>query len=427
MLPKDWRPPGVEWPRLVAFTLLLWIGGVSITCFGDTESVEFSIPPYNAAIVAPVAINGAEHLCVIDSGATHCMFHSSLRGELGKPFGKKMAKSANGEQFEIETFAAPQATINQFDLRLTDIPARNEKDDGNLMFRGWRSIKRSAGTLLASKNREGRVACGDLTSIQEASGRNIEGIIGMPLFRASVIRFDFDGMRVKLMPASTELPQEWGRPTPIVFTDSGLPTIDLELPDGTQQRCIIDTGFEGSIALESTTFSRLSEVRYIESRADQPIALANGIVSQRSGRLSGVKVNGFENRNLPVMSGGKESRIGLTYLRRFRVTMDCNRKLICLEKGIRFDVEDPEPSVGAGLLRKGGKTVFTYVQPNSPGDKAGLQNHDELVAIAGEAVDQRSLGEVRWLFREKADANGQLALNIKRDGVERQVSLTITK
>ena len=157
------------------------------------------------------------------------------------------------------------------------------------------------------------------------------------------------------------------------------------------------------------------------------MTLANGPKIEHRGRLTNLKVGDFQNAGLQIADGGKHSRIGLKYLRRFHCVLDFGRNRIYLKKGAEFDVPDKESNVGVGVLRKSGRTIIAFVQPNKSGHKAGLQLNDELISVAEIPVNDKSMGEVRWMFRERADANGQLVLKLRRDGIDRDVTLTIDK
>ena len=138
-----------------------------------------------------------------------------------------------------------------------------------------------------------------------------------------------------------------------------------------------------------------------------------------------MKVGSIEKNDVLVRDGGAESRIGLDYLRQFRVTFDIPHDRIFLAKGTEFDKPGKQRAVGIGLLRKNGKTVVIFVEPDSPAEDAGISINDELVTIAGEPIAGRPLAEIKWMLREKADPSGKLKLMFRRDNKEREVEVTI--
>ena len=65
------------------------------------------------------------------------------------------------------------------------------------------------------------------------------------------------------------------------------------------------------------------------------------------------------------------------------------------------------------------------VQPDSPAARAGIVDNDEILQIAGESITGRPLAEIRWMFRERADASGRLRLLIRHGADKRNISLLI--
>jgi hypothetical protein len=248
-------------------------------------ALDFKLAPYNDVIIVSANMNGAAHLCVIDSGCTTNVLDVRLRTELGDPLGTATFSAANGEDVQAELFKCPAITLVRFEL------PRNEV-----------------------------VACHDMTSLREAVGQNIDGIIGMPIFWSTIIQMDFDHRQLT--------------------------------------------------------------------------------------------------RNIEVMEGGVESRCGLRYLRRFRVTFDLARNQIYLNKGDSFNAEEILP-IGVILLRRNGQTIVAYVTKNSEFDKAGIRENDSIVSINGTPVGDEPIGKLVSDIRERRAAAGSVDLQIRRNGKQR--------
>ena len=129
--------------------------------------------------------------------------------------------------------------------------------------------------------------------------------------------------------------------------------------------------------------------------------------------------------DVAVRDGGGHSRIGLAFLRQFRVTFDIPNDRIYLAKGTEFDKRSKQRAVGIGFLRKNEKTVVTWIEPDSPAADAGISVNDELVTIVGEPIAGRPLAEIQWMLGEKVDPSGKLKLVFYRANKERKVELTI--
>jgi len=372
--------------RVLAGCLTLSLSGY---VYADNEIVAFDLPAHTEAIVLPVMLGRVERLCVLDSGATTFMFHTSLRQVLGQPIGKTTAGSANGERFGIEIFSAPAAKIGSIEL-----------------------------------DQKSPVACFDISAVREAIGRDVEGMLGMPLFRSNIIRLDFDRRRIEILPSSCRPSADWGNPVKISMK-SGVPTVTVDLPGGVKEECTVDTGFTGSISLATDVFSKLSNGQAILPLEDRSSILANGMRQRRRGKLSMLTIDDFESKSLIVLDGGKGSRLGLQYLRRYRVTFDLGRNQLYLAKGMDFNGPDKASLIGIGLLRRNDRTLVAEIQRNSPGEKAGILAGDEVISVAGESIDGMSLGEARWKLRELPDSHRSVEIGIRRTGKARTITVSL--
>ncbi len=373
--------------QLVAIAVVLI---TAVTSVAADRSATFPIPIYPDVLVVPVKIAGAEHLCVLDSGATGYLFHTSLRRSLGDPFRRSRIRSADDELASAEVFNTPNARIGTIEL-----------------------------------SRDAQTACFDLSVSREAEGRDIEGIIGLPLFQSNIVQVDFDAHRLTIQSASTLPTKSWGQPIDVWHDDGQLPMIPITFGDGTSELCVVDTGYTGSVDLSLSLYRKLLKKQLLTTEGETETALLSGIRTSQEGRLQTVKVRDFEMHNISVSSGGTRSAVGLGCLRRFRVTFDLPHDRIYLAKGTSIDMPDRTAAIGIGLLKKNERVIVTSLDPGGPGETSGIAVSDELLSIAGESIAGKSIPEVGWLFREKADRNGKLDLVFRRDGTKRNVSVKI--
>jgi hypothetical protein len=291
--------------------------GVAVTIAATSvvadQSTTFSIPIYPDALIIPVTVAGAEHLCMLDSGASGCFFHTSLRRGLGDPFESAKIVSAVGELVSAEVFDAPSVRIGSIEL-----------------------------------SRDAQTACLDLTAFREAEGRDVEAVIGLPLFQSNIVQLDFDAHRLTIQPASTVPGKNWGQRIDVWHTDSQLPMIPITFGDGTSELCIVDTGYSASFGLSTSSYRKLLKKQLLSADGDIETALLGGTRTSQQGRLQTVKVRDFEMHNILVTSGGTQSRIGLGCLRRFRVTFDLPHDHIYFAKGDSIDKPDRRSAVGIG-------------------------------------------------------------------------------
>ncbi len=379
--------------------ILLAVGTQVFAAIGsaaDDALAVFPISVYPDALIIPARIAGAERHCLLDSGVSGYAFHTSFRQELGASKGEGSVVSSTGQIAKVEVFDAPIIRV---------------------------------GKLTISKG--AHTSCLDLTAMREAEGFDFEGFLGMPVFRSAIVQMDFDAHRLVLLPAETAPKAEWGKPIYVSYDGIESPTIYVTFRDDTGdilgEECSIDTGYTGSLSLSSKLYFQLFDKQLIAPRGEFHLASASGHRSSREGMLRSMKINDMEAKDILVGDGGKQSRsrIGLNYLRRFRVTFDIPRDQIYLVKGVGFERPDRVSSAGIGLLRRNGKTLVAAVRPESPADKAGIIADDELVSVAGQAIADKSLAEIRWKLLEEADPNGLLALVCRRYGEDRKMAVKI--
>lgn len=344
----------------------------------------FPLSPYPGNFLTlPVSLDGAEHLFVLDSGASLHGFDSDLRPSLGDPVATASTVIQNdGSKIIVEEFNPPAATIGRFSLGV-----------------------------------EAPAPCTDLSTLREASGCNIRGILGMPFFAAHVIQLDFEKNEIRILPGDAEPQEEWGQPVSVVAAESNLPIVFARAADSTvDEPFILDSGYIGSISLRSELYDHLAQQGAIAAPNSVHVALVNKVIKRSAGRLSTFAFADYAHKNLNVSSGDQMSRIGLHYLRRYLVTFDLGRMRLFLKPNSQFHRPDRKPLLGMSMLRKGGKTMITSINDDMPAAKAGLKVDDQLLSVGGVPITTQSIGEMFELSRAEVTPNGDLPILVDRQG-----------
>ena len=81
--------------------------------------------------------------------------------------------------------------------------------------------------------------------------------------------------------------------------------------------------------------------------------------------------------------------------------------------------------IGAVIGRRNGKSVIMMPYEGFPAHKAGLKIGDEILKVDGVDVTDKNTPEISQLL--KGQANTKLIVNIKRYGVEKPMTLEITR
>jgi predicted aspartyl protease len=352
-------------------------------CADDPQRSVFPLSPYDEPITIPVMIGNKERLFVLDSGSSVHVYDESLKELLEIAQGRHKVRSFFGNVFGTDEFRALPSRIGNEELSTDD-----------------------------------SVTCLDLSSIRAATGRDIEGILGMPWLRAHVIQLDFDRGEMVVLPGATKPSADWGRGIAVRAGTSGLPELEVEVGDGIREECVLDTGFTSSISLRSSVFRTLANSKMISSEGETAVATVSGNVSSREGMLTILKISNFSHADVPVVDGGSRSRIGLKYMRRYRVTFDLGNGKVYLVPSAEYHRKDHGVKVGIGVVRSGEKTIVMQVLRESPGEKAGVLANDELLAINSERVWNKPVGEIRSILQAKLVADGGLTLTVRRDTQE---------
>jgi hypothetical protein len=369
-----------------ALWLIVSFAAIQGTRQGIAEEIQrtvFPLSPYDEPVTISVTVGGKERQFVLDTGSSFHVYHESLRELLEDTKGKRQAQTAFGSTVEVDEFRALPSRVGNEALSTEDT-----------------------------------VMCLDLSSIRAATGRNIEGVLGMPWFRTHIVQLDFDGKEIVILPAATKPTAEWGGAIAVHEDSSGVPEFEVEAGGDTKVFCFLDTGMNGSISLASTIFSTLVERQSIIVQANTFTATAAGIASTRKGTLSTFRVGEFNQIDLLVSDGRGRSCVGLDYLRRFRVTLDLGNGKLYLVPGAEYQHKERAVTVGFASMRIEQKTLVLHVLSDSPSEKAGILAYDELRLVNGRPIDGKPIGEIRAMLLEELAADGGLNVTMRRGSEE---------
>lgn len=378
--------------RVAFFAFALGVVSLQTTATEEARTV-FPMSSYLDVVTIPVKIGSKEYQFVVDSGSAANVAHKTLLPLVGEFVRTQKGRGAGGESFHVDEHWPPTMQVGSMDL-------------DNM---GW-------------------IICYDMRILREATGRNIEGILGMPFFEKYIVQMNFDQNQLVILPTSIKPRAEWGTPIP---TPYGL--LNVELDEGLVVECRVDTGHTSALSLPPLTFEKLVHGDIIDSVEDMQVATANLLRITRNGRIDTVKVGGLENRNVSVSSGSKYGLMGLGYLRRYCVTFDLSRNRIYLAKRKRFDDLDRKSDIGIAMLRKFPiaildqkipKTIVSHVGPDSPAEKAGIRTDDEIIAVEGEDIAEKPIAEIRYLMRKHFYSNDTVAIKLLRDSEQKTISVT---
>jgi len=224
----------------------------------------------------------------------------------------------------------------------------------------------------------------DCSAISAHLGIQIDGILGFPLFRETVLTLDYPNARVVLQPLSAPPPTAG---TSIHFNNErNIPIIPLRLGRQTLV-ALIDSGSDASLSLNPVG---LQPEFAVPPRPGATIATLSGDREQRIGRLAqDLHLGDYIVRQPIVDTTDELTSIGGGILEHFTVTFDQEHNQVT------FFREDPAPLAATPLRNAGvsfNKTPVywrvTSVVPDSPASAIGVQTGDLVTRIEGEPVAQ---------------------------------------
>lgn len=222
----------------------------------------------------------------------------------------------------------------------------------------------------------------DCAALSAHLGVQIDGVLGFPLFRETLLTLDYPGSRVLLRPVTSELP--W--PGSVVSVDDArkTPLIKVRL-GGRSLVALIDSGSDAGFSLNPVGMEPLYA---FGPRPGAVVGTIAGDRQQRVARLAesfGVGDYDFER---PVVDLTDElSAMGGGVLRHFAVTFDQARDRVTFHREGRGPIMSPTVrSAGISFTKTPAYWRVAGVVPGSPAQAAGVEPGDLVIRINGEPM-----------------------------------------
>ena len=254
-------------------------------------------------------------------------------------------------------------------------------------------------------------------------GRTVpDGIIGYDLLRSYVLTIDVHGGRIVAFDSSSapQAVRRGGEALPLRVTN-GLPVVDMDVfasaltpivapPIASTLPVVIDFGAGAGVQISRDASERLGfPARLRDARARQMVGIG-GTVELLEGLTDSIRIAGAAIPNAIVAAdttmvpsvalAEAQGFIGTEVLRRFAVTLDYSRGRVVFEPNAALRA--PFCRNSAGLCVRSevslrGVEVY-FVDPASPGARAGIRPGNVILAIDGASVSQFTPSEIDRLL-----------------------------
>lgn len=227
----------------------------------------------------------------------------------------------------------------------------------------------------------------DCAPLSAHLGVKIDGVLGFPLFRETVLTLDYPGARV-ILQAASDRPLLPG--SIVAFDDSRkTPVVPVKIGDRTVV-ALIDSGSDAVFSLNPLGL----EPRFASGPAEGgTIGTLGGERRRRVGRLADSLAIGEHVFHEPVVDLTDElSAVGGGMLRNFSVSFDQKRDRVIFFRDERAPIRPTAVrSAGVSFTKTPAYWRISGVVPRSPAEIAGVQAGDLVTRIDGEPVAQWDL------------------------------------
>src|SRR5688572_22358620 len=228
-------------------------------------------------------------------------------------------------------------------------------------------------------------------------GVKIDGVLGFPLFRETLMTLDYPGSRVVFQRPTVPGPMQGtivrfddGRKTPVIPVRLGERTFVALIDSGSDMAFSLNPiGLEPHFAFGPTIGATVGTIA--------------GDRTQRVGRLAETLTIGDHAFPRPIVDLSDElSAIGAGVLKNFAVTFDQANDRVAFSRPVTSPIEMPaQRSTGVSFSKAAAYWRVAGVVPKSPADEAGVRIGDLVTRVNGEPVARWELKRYEELIESE--------------------------
>jgi hypothetical protein len=254
----------------------------------------------------------------------------------------------------------------------------------------------------------------DLLGLSNYAGMRIHGLLGYEFFNKLAVKVDFtDSTIVVRRPGHFKGFKNGSKLDLEVENNRPYIEVNITCEDGTEKKSklVVDLGAGHAISLESPDAKSDFTGKVISGNLGVGL---KGLISGYLGRVKAIEIGKYKIKNLiasfPVDSIAKafsifrDGNLGVDVLKRFSVIFDYSNNVMFLKAATGYSQPFEHDMSGLEYYATGNgfsHVIIARVEPGSPGDKAGLEEDDEITAINFKPVSSMTLEQIDEIFRSR--------------------------
>ncbi len=400
---------------ILTFVLISSIGSCQQFGFkleGDRNKVVVPVEILNNMIVVPVLLNNQIPLkFILDTGVrTTVLTQKTYSDILGLTYSKEISISGPGGEKLVEAFVTDDVTL--------DLPGVHGK--GHSM-------------LVLDK---------DYLQLRNYLGAEVHGILGYELFSRFIVQMDYERKRIILLSPERFKKKRRYQTLKIKVEDTKpfvLTKIEMTEDNSLDAKLLIDTGASHGLILDPESDDQIDiPKKNLQSVIGRGLG---GVITGRIARIEALKLGKYEIEgiiaNFPdpnsytdtlftKKSIHRNGAIGGEILSRFSVIFNFSEEEIYLKKNSSYRNRFNYDMSGITVKAKGARLrtfEITDLRKGSPGEKAGLQVGDLIIAVNGTMVFNLNLNQVNGFFNSKEGK--RVSVEVERDGSRLKVDFRL--
>jgi hypothetical protein len=243
----------------------------------------------------------------------------------------------------------------------------------------------------------------DFSEFSAHVGQKIDGIIGFPLFRDTLLTLDYPASQLEIAPNPVVAPPPVRQPRTSVISynrEQSTPLIPVQM-DNESFFALIDSGSDLGLSLNPSGL----HPRFVQGpRVGLIVTSLDGDKRQLVGRLEQNIMVSTQLVQQPIVDLTENlSSLGGELLRHFRLTFDQQRHIVTLVRNTDGPVEMPgRRSTGLSFRRFPNYWRLLAVVPDTPNSSLPVEPGDLCVRINGELVEHWTLERYTDLVKNAA-------------------------